>query len=204
MLLEKHAKGENKVIVTMMSRMQKKFEKYWNESYLANCILVILDPRYKLEFIEFRIKQAFGDKAGEHLKNVNMIITNLFEEYSNEMGDSFVDPSETEFHLDEVAEVDNTLADWEPNLKVKKKETTSEPERYLSEELHPRRKDFDILQWWEMHSIKYPVLSCIARDLLAIQASTVASESSFSAGGRIISDHRTRLKSDTVEGLLCL
>jgi hypothetical protein len=139
-----------------------------------------------------------------YLKKVNMIFKSLFIEYSNEMGDSFVDPSETEFHLDEVAEVDNTLADWEPNLKVKKKETISEIERYLSEELHPRRKDFDILQWWEMHSIKYPVLSCIARDLLAIQASTVASESSFSAGGRIISDHRTRVKSDTVEGLLCL
>jgi hypothetical protein len=40
--------------------------------------------------------------------------------------------------------------------------------------------------------------------VLAIQASTVASESSFSDGGRIISVHRNRLKSDTVEALVCL
>jgi hypothetical protein len=30
---------------------------------------VILDPRYKLEFIEFRIEQAFGDKAGAPKKS---------------------------------------------------------------------------------------------------------------------------------------
>uniref|UniRef100_A0ACD5UHH9 Uncharacterized protein n=1 Tax=Avena sativa TaxID=4498 RepID=A0ACD5UHH9_AVESA len=55
-----------------------------------------------------------------------------------------------------------------------------------------------------MHSPKYPVLSHIAHDVLAIQASTMASEPSFSTGGRTISDHMNRLKSDTVEALICL
>jgi hypothetical protein len=204
MLLKKHAMSKNKVIASMVSKMQKKFDKYWTESYLANCIPVILDPRYKLELIEFRIKQAFGDKAGDHLEKVEMVLNSLFEEYYNKMGESFADHSGREFHVDEVAAVDNPLADWEAHLKVKKKQATSELDTYLTGDLHPPKKDFDILEWWEMHSINYPVLSCIARDVLAIQASTVASESSFSAGGRIISDHRTRLKSDTVEGLLCL
>jgi hypothetical protein len=205
LLLEKHTKNKNQIIASMVSKMQKKFDKYWKESYLANCIPVILDPRYKLEFIEYRIKQAFGDNAEEHLKEVDTIIKSLFREYSNEMGETHVDPSEEEeLQFDELEEVEDPLADWEAHLKVQKKQATSELDRYLSEELFPRQKDFDILGWWEMHSPKYPVLSCIARDVLAIQASTVASESSFSAGGRIISDHRTRLKSDTVEGLICL
>ena len=87
---------------------------------------------------------------------------------------------------------------------VQKKQVPNELERYMAEELFPHSKDFDILGWWELHGPKYPVLSCIARDVLAIQASTVASESSFSAGGRIITDHRSRLKSEMVEALVCL
>ena len=113
-------------------------------------------------------------------------------------------PSEEVLHDDGVEEGDNSLADWEAHLRVQKKQATNELERYLAEELFPAKKDFDILGWWKRHSPKYPVLSCIARDVLAIQASTVASESSFSAGGRIISDHRSRLNSETVEALICL
>jgi hypothetical protein len=37
-----------------------------------------------------------------------------------------------------------------------------------------------------------------------VQASTVASESAFSIGGRVVSDYRSRLKSGTIEGLICL
>ena len=55
-----------------------------------------------------------------------------------------------------------------------------------------------------MNNRKYLVLSCISRDVPGIQASTMASESSFSAGGRIITDHRSKLKSDMVEALICL
>lgn len=202
LLLEKQAKNKNKDISTMVCEMQKKFDKYWKESYLANCIPVVLDPRYKYEFVKFRIKQAFGGSAKEHLEKVVMIMKSLFEEYSRKMGDSFPDPSEEV--EDELEEIDNPLADWEAHLRVQKKQTTNELDRYLSEDLFPQENNFDILEWWEMHSPKYPVLSHIARDVLAIQESTVASESSFSAGGRTISDHRNRLKSDTVKALICL
>jgi hypothetical protein len=43
----------------------------------------------------------------------------------------------------------------------------------------------------------------MARDLLVVPASTVASESAFSTSERIVNDHRTRLASDTVEALIC-
>ncbi|CAN0830002.1 Zinc finger BED domain-containing protein RICESLEEPER 2, partial [Linum grandiflorum] len=63
--------------------------------------------------------------------------------------------------------------------------------------------DFDILNWWKANSTKYPTLSLIARDVLAIPISTVASESAFSAGGRLISAQRSRLHVKTVEALMC-
>jgi hypothetical protein len=43
----------------------------------------------------------------------------------------------------------------------------------------------------------------MARDLLVVPASTVASESAFSTSERIVNDHRTRLARDTVEALIC-
>ncbi|KMT10999.1 hypothetical protein BVRB_5g112210 [Beta vulgaris subsp. vulgaris] len=43
--------------------------------------------------------------------------------------------------------------------------------------------DFDILKWWKQHCGPgdFPILARIARDILAVPASTIASESTFSA-----------------------
>ncbi|XP_066338653.1 uncharacterized protein [Miscanthus floridulus] len=80
----------------------------------------------------------------------------------------------------------------------------SEYDRYLRDDLFPCvDESLDILNWWKMHASKYPTLAAMARDILAVTASTVPSESAFSTSGRIINDHRTRLAGSTVEALLC-
>ncbi|KAL0292865.1 UNVERIFIED_CONTAM: putative AC9 transposase [Sesamum calycinum] len=43
----------------------------------------------------------------------------------------------------------------------------------------------------------------LARDILAIPVSTVASESAFSSSGKLINPHRNRLHHTTVEALMC-
>jgi len=53
------------------------------------------------------------------------------------------------------------------------------------------------------NAVKYPTLACIARDLLAIPASSVASESAFSTSKKIINDFRSSLLPETVEALIC-
>ena len=40
-----------------------------------------------------------------------------------------------------------------------------------------------------MHAPKYPILAGMARDVLPVTAYTVAAESAFSTGGRIVTDH---------------
>jgi hypothetical protein len=40
-----------------------------------------------------------------------------------------------------------------------------------------RTKEFDILDYWKVSSNKYPVLSLLAKDVPAVPASTVPSES---------------------------
>jgi hypothetical protein len=43
----------------------------------------------------------------------------------------------------------------------------------------------------------------MAADILAIPISTVASESTFSAGGRVIDEFRSRLNEESIETLIC-
>ncbi|KAL6130325.1 hypothetical protein ACLB2K_068705 [Fragaria x ananassa] len=57
----------------------------------------------------------------------------------------------------------------------------------------PDGLEFNILGWWRSHEEVYPVLSLIARDLLSVPASTMASEAAFSAGGRVVSEKRASL-----------
>ena len=60
---------------------------------------------------------------------------------------------------------------------------------------------FDILVWWKSNGPKYPTLQGIARDILAIPMSTIASKSSFSTSGRLLNPHRSKLYQKTVEAL---
>lgn len=82
-----------------------------------------------------------------------------------------------------------------------------EVDQYLSaplELIDEKEEDFDILCWWKINGPKFPVLAAIARDVLAIQTSTVASESCFSTGGRVISAFRSSLTPKSVEALVCM
>ena len=52
-------------------------------------------------------------------------------------------------------------------------------DRYLNEIYEDISKDLDILSWWKVNSDKYKALSFIARDIMAILMTNVASESAF-------------------------
>ena len=80
----------------------------------------------------------------------------------------------------------------------------TELEMDLKEALVSPNANIDILEWLMVNSLKYPIISRMAQDILAIPASTVASESAFSTGSRVISDYRSRLTSETVDALICL
>ncbi|KAK3025575.1 hypothetical protein RJ639_040314 [Escallonia herrerae] len=49
-----------------------------------------------------------------------------------------------------------------------------------------RSLDFDILAWWRTNGLKYPTLQMMAKDILVVPISTVASEASFSTSGRLV------------------
>ena len=82
---------------------------------------------------------------------------------------------------------------------------SNEIDKYLVENCESRRGDvkFEILGWWKANSDRYQVLSKLARDVLAVPISTVASESAFSTRRRILDPFRSSLSPLMVENLVC-
>ncbi|KAI3804346.1 hypothetical protein L1987_25818 [Smallanthus sonchifolius] len=66
-----------------------------------------------------------------------------------------------------------------------------------------RNSEVDMLAFGKANEFRYPILTKMARDFLTIPISTVVSESTFSASGRILDQHRSSLSKDTVEALIC-
>ena len=97
-------------------------------------------------------------------------------------------------------DIDNT---FEKKLeKEASLETKSEIGKYLLDNLEKLGSSY-ILDWWKLNASNYPILSKMARDILAIPISTVAFENAFSTSGRILDAFRSSLSSKTVEALVC-
>nr|GEW65675.1 zinc finger BED domain-containing protein RICESLEEPER 2-like [Tanacetum cinerariifolium] len=57
--------------------------------------------------------------------------------------------------------------------------------------------------WWNQNMMKFPIVSQVAKHVLAMPISTVASESAFSTGERVIDKHRSSRTPKTAEALIC-
>ncbi|KAM3341857.1 zinc finger BED domain-containing protein RICESLEEPER 4-like [Capsicum galapagoense] len=75
---------------------------------------------------------------------------------------------------------------------------------YLRSLPEDRRRRINTLDWWRNNESKYPVLSRLARDILNVPMSTVASESAFSQGRQQLGDNRHSLGSNAMDVLVCL
>ncbi|KAI0496398.1 hypothetical protein KFK09_022714 [Dendrobium nobile] len=62
---------------------------------------------------------------------------------------------------------------------------------------------FDMIAWWKKNQAKYCIISRMGIDILSIPISTVASESTYSVGERVVDTYQSKLGVDTVQSLLC-
>ena len=86
----------------------------------------------------------------------------------------------------------------------KRARLTDELEDYLSEPREPSDESYDNLLYWKQHTTCYPRLSRMARDYLAITATSASSERVFSVGRDLLGICRFCLKPTTMEACMCL
>ena len=193
-------------------KMREKFDAYWRESNLVMSIGVVLDPRFKAKWVEFRYKKFYGNNYTTEYGKFRAQLTDLFNEYDSQNSNAAENYCRSSVSSSSMMDSDNLdesdyaeFMNENNDYEVQK----SELEVYLEEPVLPKGspKDeylFDILSWWKLNAGKYPTLAKMARDLLAVPVTSVASESMFSAGGRVLTTHRASLDPEAVEALLCV
>ena len=62
----------------------------------------------------------------------------------------------------------------------------------------------NLLDWWKLQALSYPVLAKLAKNYLCICASSSPSERRFSASGNILSKKRTLLKAQKLNMVVFL
>ncbi|CAN6283320.1 unnamed protein product [Urochloa humidicola] len=191
----------------MSAAMIEKYDKYWSDIHGLMAVAVILDPRLKMTMLHACYIALFGEEhAGHHVAKAHELLTDLMKHYHVKEHD-FVGTSSSGASSSVGAAAVLSIF---KTLSANKKTTSfvrskNELDRYLEEETLPHDENdyFDVLGWWKLEGTRYPTLRQIARDILAIPITTVASESAFSTSGRILSEHRSRLTPKMLEALMC-
>ncbi|XP_056697083.1 zinc finger BED domain-containing protein DAYSLEEPER [Spinacia oleracea] len=181
--------------------MLEKFNKYWSEYVMVLAFGVIFDPRYKWEFVDFALKKVHGETEGERMSSeVLTHFAQLYREYEDPTIVRHSNWSGTGGTQSVVDDNDSDIAEFASYDYIDSSKT--EIDVYLREQRMPLSCKTDVLNYWSENSVRFPVLSSMARDVLSIPITTVASESTFSMGGRILNKWRSSLKSKNVNALV--
>ncbi|GKA74796.1 zinc finger BED domain-containing protein RICESLEEPER 2-like protein [Tanacetum coccineum] len=181
----------DKHLYDIAKAMTPKFEKYYDEVENMNLLVYfafILDPRNKYEFLDV----IMDDHCGR--EGISVVVKKDYIKGKRPRS------TNTSHELDHGDLLRRRMKTGQSSSS-----STSELDKYIGEYCEPFDKNmhFKILLWWKVNSPRFPILSLMARDLLAIPISTVASESVFSTSGRVLDSYRSSLGDKTIECLVC-
>ncbi|GKE71156.1 zinc finger BED domain-containing protein RICESLEEPER 2-like protein, partial [Tanacetum coccineum] len=206
----------DKHLYDIAKAMQPKFDKYYCEVENMNLLVYfafVLDPRNKYDFLDVIMEDHYGREGLSVVtKKISYIKDELklfFEDYVRIHAPS----STTSSTLGKRQRTTDTSDEPDHGDMLRRRMTRgqssnssiSELDKYVGEVCEPFDKSvhFDILEWWKVNSQRFPILSLIARDLLAIPISIVASESVFSTSDRVLDSYMSSLGDKTIECLIC-
>ncbi|XVF81896.1 hypothetical protein PTKIN_Ptkin15bG0192800 [Pterospermum kingtungense] len=63
--------------------------------------------------------------------------------------------------------------------------------------------DLNVLHFSKQSACRYPAFAAMARDILSIPVTSVAFESTFSVGDKVLDQYRSSLKSEIVKAIVC-
>ncbi|XP_061369850.1 zinc finger BED domain-containing protein RICESLEEPER 1-like isoform X1 [Gastrolobium bilobum] len=205
-------KNSDEHISSLALRMRSKFDEYWEKCSLGLAVATMLDPRFKMKLVEYYYPQIYGSTSGGRIDEVLEGVKALYNEHSicsplafNDQGMDWQVgsgplclPSSAKDSRDRLMGFDKFLNETSPDEDVK-----SDLDKYLEEPLFPRNVDFSILNWWKVHTPRYPILSMMARNLLGIPMSKVPPELAFNNSGRVLDRDWSSLNPATVQALVC-
>lgn len=188
-------KERDNFMSAMVKDIKVKFDKYWAECSPILACAAVLDPRYKLNLVRYCFRKVYGEAdSAQHIDRVAALLHRLLAEYEKSYCSSLDGTNVVEYHAK-----DDLFDDYTPQ------EQTSELGWYLESPTMDLNTDLNILEFWSSMSKCYPDLANMARDILAVPISTVASKSAFNTQEKILNPRRgSTLSPDLLEMLVCL
>jgi hypothetical protein len=193
--------GRNSAIGVATQKAIEKLDEYHNmlHSTTHAGIATICDPRFNYSVFQVVLPSSAEDRKRQKLRT-NM--KDCYHRYlQREQAIRRSEVQEKPTPATQNAENEEELSDAELYRNAPAiPETETELERYLKQERVPR--DVHIYQYSKQYD--YPIVACIARDYLAIPATSAPAECVFNQGGDIITKKRNRLTGDSIRMIVCL
>lgn len=190
--MEKLKKSKKKHEIALAHALQAGRDKLLKHYRLSNwvyCVSLILDPRHKYDCFD---NSSWGESIKhESIKKFEYLFQCRY----------FVSP-EDDTNKSTVDDKKKNLLFSILSRSKKKPSWKEEVSRYLN--MPYPEVNCNILTWWKENSLMLPNLARMARDILAIPASSVSVERFFSSGSNIMSDKRTSLKDETFKFLMLI
>lgn len=207
-------KNPDDYISSLAVKMRSKFDEYWDKCNLGLAVAAMLDPRFKMKLMEYYYPLLYGGSASELIDDVFECIKTLYNEHS--IGSPLASSSLDQGLAWHVSGSSSSLSgsgresrdrlmgfDKFLNETTQGQGSKSDLDKYLEEPLFPRNADFNVLNWWKVHTPRYPILSMMATNILGIPMSKVTFESAFNTGRRVLDQDRSSLRPPLLQALIC-
>ncbi|XP_074284026.1 zinc finger BED domain-containing protein DAYSLEEPER-like [Silene latifolia] len=200
MLLKEVVKvqSHDEVLRDMAIEMQKKFDKYWPVSDEDNYVtlfafVMVLDPRCKLHFLKYCYKKLFDDEliAQAKVNDIQFKMEMLLSEYKRQNTPSASSSNAEPRVVSSTLKRKFTFSEDYDYEGVDSSSDKSKLSTYLEDDRLDRKIKLNVLEYWKKNEDRYGELARLARDILSVPLTTVASESTFSIGGRVLNKWRS-------------
>nr|KAJ0222505.1 hypothetical protein LSAT_V11C200062350 [Lactuca sativa] len=183
----------------MVLDMKDKYEKYWGDyDTISDYVFfaTLLDPQCKSKFMKVVFTQMLKaknkdkkmsadeieSKARAKVINIECKLDKFFKTYLERSNMTSSSQQETPEEVVNFDDENEFFRSYMTSGSFPLTSSESQLQRYLNEDPIGFDKGYDILTWWKNNAVRFPIVARMARDILGMQISTVASESTFSNG----------------------
>ncbi|GER25343.1 BED zinc finger [Striga asiatica] len=185
---------------------------------MINLLAIVFNPWIRLDALGHHLTTYYDQLVvpvkDEHSPEPTLIendirqhLNNFYHEYKSKYGEKFTEP---EPKTQDTGNSAKKFKCYEDFMKKVLEEKRRERKKFLEHELEnyletPFTANIEhTLQWWHASEDRFPVISRMAKEVLACPASTVAQEQVFHTEGNILSEKQSTMSPDCLEAQLCL